>query len=141
VGTFLPGSQKALEAEWKRQLLRLHGIEFNALYTITNMPIARFLDFLVAQDRLGEYMERLVEAFNPAAAAGVMCRTTLSVGWDGALYDCDFNQMLGLPVMRSAARSIFELDLEALAGREIVLGPHCFGCTAGAGSRCGGATA
>jgi radical SAM/Cys-rich protein len=141
VGTFLPGSQKALEAEWKRQLLRLYGIEFNALYTITNMPIARFLEFLEETGQLGEYLERLVTAFNPAAAAGVMCRNTLSVGWDGTLYDCDFNQMLELPVDARSPRTIFDFDLEALARREIVLGTHCFGCTAGAGSSCGGATA
>ncbi|HEX5725844.1 MAG TPA: arsenosugar biosynthesis radical SAM (seleno)protein ArsS [Longimicrobiaceae bacterium] len=140
VGTFLPGSQAALEREWKRQLLRLHGVEFNALYTLTNMPISRFLAFLDESGGLGEYLERLVTAFNPAAAAGVMCRTTLSVGWDGTLYDCDFNQMLELPVHRAAPRTIFDFDLDALARREIVLGPHCYGCTAGAGSSCGGAT-
>ncbi|HEX8243062.1 MAG TPA: arsenosugar biosynthesis radical SAM (seleno)protein ArsS, partial [Longimicrobium sp.] len=140
VGTFLPGSQAALEAEWRRQLLRLYGVEFNALYTITNMPISRFLEFLETSGQLAEYMERLVTAFNPAAAAGVMCRNTLSVGWDGTLYDCDFNQMLELPVHPRAPRTVFDFDLRALAGREIVLGPHCFGCTAGAGSSCGGAT-
>lgn len=140
VGTFLPGNQKALEAEWKRQLLRLYGVEFNALYTITNMPISRFLEFLGTSGQLGEYMERLVTAFNPAAAVGVMCRNTLSVGWDGTLYDCDFNQMLELPVHPRVPRTVFDFDLAALASREIVLGPHCFGCTAGAGSSCGGAT-
>jgi len=140
VGTFLPGNQKALEAEWKRQILRLYGVEFNALYTITNMPISRFLQFLEESGQLGEYMERLVTAFNPAAAAGVMCRNTLSVGWDGTLYDCDFNQMLELPVHPAAPRTVFDFDLDALDRREIVLGPHCFGCTAGAGSSCGGAT-
>jgi radical SAM/Cys-rich protein len=140
VGTFLPGGQKALEQEWKRQLLRLYGIEFNALYTITNMPIARFLEFLQQTGALEEYLERLAAAFNPAAAAGVMCRNTLSVGWDGTLYDCDFNQMLELPVHPRAPRTVFDFDLEALERREIVLGPHCFGCTAGAGSSCGGAT-
>ena len=140
VGTFLPGGQAALEAEWKRQLERLHGVRFNRLYTITNMPISRFLEFLQESGKLDEYMERLVTAFNPAAALGVMCRNTLSVGWDGTLYDCDFNQMLELPVHASAPRSIFDFDVEALARREIVLGPHCFGCTAGAGSSCGGAT-
>jgi radical SAM/Cys-rich protein len=140
VGTFLPGNQKALEAEWKRQMLRLYGVEFNALYTITNMPISRFLQFLEESGQLGEYMERLVTAFNPAAAAGVMCRNTLSVGWDGTLYDCDFNQMLELPVHPAAPRTVFDFDLGALDRREIVLGPHCFGCTAGAGSSCGGAT-
>lgn len=140
VGTFLPGNQKALEADWKRQLLRTFGIEFNALYTITNMPISRFLEFLRETGQVDEYLERLAAAFNPAAAAGVMCRNTLSVGWDGTLYDCDFNQMLGLPVHPRAPRTVFDFDLRALDRREIVLGPHCFGCTAGAGSSCGGAT-
>jgi radical SAM/Cys-rich protein len=141
VGTFLPGAQGALEAEWKRQMKRLYDVEFNALYTITNMPISRFLEFLEETGALGEYMERLVTAFNPAAAAGVMCRNTLSVGWDGTLYDCDFNQMLEMPVAPGAPRTVFDFDLAALTSREIVLGPHCFGCTAGAGSSCGGATA
>ena len=141
VGTFLPGGQKALEAEWKRQMARLYGIEFNALYTITNMPISRFLEFLEETGQIAEYLERLVTAFNPAAAAGVMCRNTLSVGWEGTLYDCDFNQMLELPVHPRAPRTVFDFDLAALESREIVLGPHCFGCTAGAGSSCGGATA
>jgi radical SAM/Cys-rich protein len=140
VGTFLPGGQAALQAEWKRQMARLYGIEFNALYTITNMPISRFLEFLDESGKLDEYMERLLAAFNPAAAAGVMCRNTLSVGWDGTLHDCDFNQMLGLPVHPSAPRTVFDFDPAALDSREIVLGPHCFGCTAGAGSSCGGAT-
>jgi radical SAM/Cys-rich protein len=141
VGTFLPGDQAALEAEWKRQLKRLHEIDFDRLYTLTNMPISRFLQFLQETGRLHDYMETLVTAFNPAAAAGVMCRTTLSIGWDGTLYDCDFNQMLELPVHPAQPRTVFDFDAAALASREIVLGPHCFGCTAGAGSSCGGATA
>jgi radical SAM/Cys-rich protein len=141
VGTFLPGSQHSLERDWKAQMRRLYGIEFSSLYTITNMPISRFLEFLVEEGRLEEYMERLVTAFNPAAAAGVMCRNTLSVGWDGTLYDCDFNQMLELPLHPAAPRTVFDFDLAALRSREIVLGVHCFGCTAGAGSSCGGATA
>jgi radical SAM/Cys-rich protein len=141
VGTFLPGSQASLEADWKRQMRRLYGVEFNALYTITNMPISRFLEFLEETGALAEYMERLVTAFNPAAAAGVMCRNTLSVGWDGTLYDCDFNQMLEMPVDPRGPRTVFDFDLEALTAREVALGPHCFGCTAGAGSSCGGATA
>ena len=141
VGTFLPGGQAALERDWKQQMRRLYGIEFNSLYTITNMPISRFLEFLDEGGALQEYMERLSSAFNPAAAAGVMCRSTLSVGWDGTLYDCDFNQMLELPVHASAPQTIFEWNPGALDGREIALGPHCFGCTAGAGSSCGGATA
>jgi radical SAM/Cys-rich protein len=141
VGTFLPGGQASLERDWKQQLRRLYGIEFSRLYTITNMPISRFLEHLEETGKLEEYMERLVTAFNPAAAAGVMCRNTLSVGWDGTLYDCDFNQMLELPVHPAAPRTVFDFDFRALAEREIVLGPHCFGCTAGAGSSCGGATA
>ena len=141
VGTFLPGNQASLERDWKQQLRRLYGIEFNRLFTITNMPISRFLEHLEETGALTEYLERLANAFNPAAAAGVMCRNTLSVGWDGTLYDCDFNQMLELPVDPRAPRTIFDFDLEALSRREIVLGPHCFGCTAGAGSSCGGAVA
>jgi radical SAM/Cys-rich protein len=141
VGTFLPGDQHTLESEWKRQMSRLHGVVFNRLYTITNMPISRFLEFLQDSGRLESYMETLVNAFNPAAAAGVMCRNTLSIGWDGTLHDCDFNQMLELPTHPAVPRTIHEFDHAALATREIVLGAHCFGCTAGAGSSCGGATA
>jgi radical SAM/Cys-rich protein len=140
VGTFLPGGQEELERDWKAQLRRLHGIEFNRLYTITNMPISRFLESLLEKGQLESYMELLTGAFNPAAAAGVMCRETLSVGWDGTLHDCDFNQMLELPLAAGAPRTVFDFDLDALAERRIVTGPHCFGCTAGAGSSCGGAT-
>jgi radical SAM/Cys-rich protein len=141
VGTFLPGDQVALEAHWKRQMQRRWGITFDALYTITNMPISRFLDFLEAEGRTDEYLARLAGAYNPAAAAGVMCRNTLNVGWDGTLYDCDFNQMLELPVAPDAPQTIFDADRLALEGREIVVGPHCYGCTAGSGSSCGGAVA
>ena len=141
VGTFLPGEQRALEARWKQQMQARYGIVFDRLFTITNMPISRFLDFLERQGRTEEYLGRLVAAFNPAAAAGVMCRTTLSVGWDGTLYDCDFNQMLELPVSAPAPRTIFDATREALEGRGIATGPHCYGCTAGAGSSCGGAIA
>jgi radical SAM/Cys-rich protein len=141
VGAFLPANQSSLEAEWKRELLRLHGIRFDALYCITNMPISRFLEFLIESGNLAGYMERLVNTFNPAAARGVMCRTMVSVGWDGTLYDCDFNQMLELPVAPERARHIRDFDAAALASREIVVGRHCFGCTAGAGSSCAGATA
>ncbi len=140
VGTFLPGNQAALERDWKVQLRRLYGIEFNRLFTLTNMPISRFLEHLEETGKLEEYLERLADAFNPVAAAGVMCRGTLSVGWDGTLYDCDFNQMLELPVDPRVPRTVFDFDAGALARREVVLGPHCFGCTAGAGSSCGGAT-
>jgi radical SAM/Cys-rich protein len=141
VGTFLPGDQRALEVRWKQQMRARYGIVFDRLFTITNMPISRFLDFLERQGRTQEYLDRLVAAFNPAAAGGVMCRTTLSVGWDGTLYDCDFNQMLELPVVAPAPRTIFEATREALKGRIIATGPHCYGCTAGAGSSCGGAIA
>jgi radical SAM/Cys-rich protein len=138
VGAFLPPSQGSIEAEWKRELLRLHGIRFDALYCITNMPISRYLEWLIDSGNLEAYMERLVAAFNPGTVNGVMCRDTLSVGWDGRLYDCDFNQMLDLEVAAAAPRHIRDFDLAALTARPIVVGPHCFGCTAGAGSSCGG---
>jgi radical SAM/Cys-rich protein len=141
VGAFLPPDQPAAEREWKRELERRHGIVFDRLFTITNMPISRFLEHLDEKGQAEAYLTRLVQAFNPAAAAGVMCRTTLSVGWDGTLYDCDFNQMLDLPVGETLPRHIRDFDAARFAGRTIVLGPHCFGCTAGAGSSCGGAVA
>ncbi|HEX6884967.1 MAG TPA: arsenosugar biosynthesis radical SAM (seleno)protein ArsS [Planctomycetota bacterium] len=141
VGAFLPPGQRALELEWKREMRRLWGIEFDALYTITNMPISRYLEWLVESGNLAPYLQRLVTAFNPAAAAGVMCRTTLSVGWDGRLFDCDFNQMLELGTGFGAPATIHDFDPARLAGRRIVTGRHCFGCTAGAGSSCGGSVA
>ena len=141
VGAFLPGNQASLETEWKRELARLYDIRFDALYTITNMPISRFLEYLISKDTLSSYMQRLVDAYNPEAAAGVMCRDTLSVGWDGQLYDCDFNQMLEIPVAPAAVRHIRDFDPAVLASREIQVDRHCFGCTAGAGSSCGGSTA
>ena len=140
VGAFLPGSQASLEAEWKRELLRNHGIRFDSLFAITNMPISRFLEWLEQSGNLEVYLQRLVTAFNPSAVPGVMCRNTLSIGWDGQLYDCDFNQMLALPVEARAPRHIRDFDLAALEARTIVTERHCFGCTAGAGSSCGGAT-
>jgi radical SAM/Cys-rich protein len=139
-GAYLPGSQGSLETEWKRELWRLHGIRFDALYCITNMPISRFLEWLLDSGNLETYMERLVAAFNPAAVSGLMCRSTVSVGWDGQLYDCDFNQMLDLAVEPGAPRHIRDFELDVLEDRSIVVGRHCFGCTAGAGSGCGGAT-
>ena len=141
VGAFLPASQASSEAEWKRELLKNHGIRFNRLIAITNMPISRYLEWLLESGNLEGYMERLVAAFNPAAAANVMCRNTISVGWDGTLYDCDFNQMLELPVEPGAPRHIRDFDLAALEKRAIVTARHCFGCTAGAGSSCGGEVA
>jgi radical SAM/Cys-rich protein len=141
VGAYLPARQDAIEAQFRRELLKHHGVVFNNLYTITNMPISRFLEFLIQSGNYEGYMERLANAFNPAAAAGVMCRHTLSVGWDGALYDCDFNQMLELPLADGAPRHIREFDPARLHGRRIVTANHCYGCTAGAGSSCGGAVA
>ena len=138
VGAFLPPAQGPLEAEWKRELERQWGIAFDALYTITNMPISRYLEWLIESGNLAAYLQRLVTAFNPTAAQGVMCRTTLSVRWDGTLLDCDFNQMLDLPTGFGAPASIHDFDLQKLATRRIVTGRHCFGCTAGAGSSCGG---
>jgi radical SAM/Cys-rich protein len=141
VGAFLAAGQRSLEAEWKRELLARYGVRFDALYCLTNMPISRYLEWLVESGNLAAYMERLVTAFNPAAAAGVMCRNTLSVGWDGRLFDCDFNQMLDLEVEIRSAAHIRDFDPLSLSTRDIVVGPHCFGCTAGAGSSCGGAIA
>lgn len=139
VGAFLPGSQAALEADWKRELARRHGIVFNRLFTVTNMPINRFLQFLIDSGNLEGYMARLTGGFNPATVDGLMCRTTLSVGWDGTLFDCDFNQMLDLGTTAGSPQTIFEASAAALERRPIAVGPHCFGCTAGAGSSCGGA--
>lgn len=136
-GAFLPPNQVALERDYKRELARRYGIQFNRLYTITNMPISRYLEWLVETENLEPYMRKLASAFNPAAIAGLMCRSTLSVGWDGKLYDCDFNQMLEL----AWDQTIFDLRYDALVGRSIRTAPHCYGCTAGAGSSCGGATA
>ncbi len=141
VGAFLPGNQESLEREWKRELERRYDIVFNELYTITNMPISRFLEWLEESENLETYMTKLVNSFNPGAARGVMCRNTLSVGWDGQIYDCDFNQMLELEMTKDAPQTIFDFDVERLRRREIAVGPHCFGCTAGAGSSCGGVTA
>lgn len=141
VGAFLPASQPSLEREWKAQLDRRYGVVFNSLFTITNMPISRFLEFLIERGNLETYMGKLVQSFNPTAAQGVMCRDLLSVGWDGTLYDCDFNQMLELPMDSNAPNHIDGFDYAVLAKRRITTAPHCFGCTAGAGSSCGGAIA
>jgi radical SAM/Cys-rich protein len=141
VGAFLPAQQASLEAEWKRELARLHGVRFDRLIALTNMPISRYLEWLESSGNLERYLQTLVDAFNPAAADGVMCRTTLSVGWDGRLYDCDFNQMLELSTSGDAPRHLDDFDLDRLAHRTIRTARHCFGCTAGAGSSCGGQTA
>lgn len=140
-GAFLPGSQEGLQAEFKRKLGNNFGVSFNSLFTITNIPISRFLDYLIRSGNYEGYMEKLIEFYNPTAASNVMCRSMISVGWDGYLYDCDFNQMLDLKVETSKSQHISDWDQEILNNRSIVVNQHCFGCTAGAGSSCGGATA
>jgi len=138
VGAFLPPKQQGMEAQFRRELERRHGVVFNNLYTITNMPIGRFLEFLQASGNYEGYMQRLVSAFNPVAAAGVMCRYTLSVGWDGTLYDCDFNQMLALPLGFDSPHHVGNFDAVLLYERRITTRNHCYGCTAGPGSSCAG---
>jgi radical SAM/Cys-rich protein len=138
LGPQLPPDQTQLEAAYRRELRGRYGIEFTRLFTITNMPISRFLADLLESGQYESYLRTLVEAFNPAAVDGLMCRTTLSVDWLGNLYDCDFNQMLALPVDRHAPRHIRDFDAALLSNRPIVTGPHCYGCTAGAGSSCQG---
>jgi radical SAM/Cys-rich protein len=142
LGPTLPPEQASLESAYRRELAARFGVIFNRLYTITNMPISRFLDDLVTHGKLDEYIQLLIDCYNPAAVAGLMCRSTLSVGWDGRLYDCDFNQMLELGLDPGHPTSIHHVDdasLRTLAERLIVTGQHCFGCTAGAGSSCQGA--
>ncbi len=138
VGTALPGDQVTLELDYKAKLFKDFGILFNKLYTITNMPIKRFLYELKSQGKYQDYMDTLVRSFNPVAASQVMCRSMISISWDGLLYDCDFNQALSMPILGDEA-SIWDVeDFQFINKNEIVSGPHCFGCTAGAGSSCGG---
>ncbi|GAB4230656.1 MAG: arsenosugar biosynthesis radical SAM protein ArsS [Acidobacteriota bacterium] len=137
-GPFLPPPQAKLKADYQRHLREAYGIVFNELLCITNMPISRFLQFLVDSGQYEKYMAKLVAGFNPCAAANVMCRDLVSVGWDGRLYDCDFNQMLELPVETSECRHIRDFDPELLGRRVVCTARHCFGCTAGSGSSCGG---
>lgn len=139
-GAFLPGDQSSMESEFKRALLEDHGIHFHNLFAITNLPISRFLDYLIASDNYEDYMFQLVDAYNHKAVANVMCTNTLSVSWDGYLYDCDFNQMLELKVA-SPIDHIRSYNEKTLMDRDVVISQHCFGCTAGAGSSCQGATA
>jgi radical SAM/Cys-rich protein len=142
VGPALPPPQAVLEADYRREL-GAYGVRFNRLLTITNMPIARFAHQLHQWDKYADYMGLLVNHFNPGTVEGLMCRALVSVGWDGRLYDCDFNQMLDIPVGAAGKHEALTLwdidDLDALAGAPIATGAHCFGCTAGAGSSCGGA--
>jgi len=139
VGAFIPGLQHSLESQYRKELQRDHGIEFNRLYCLTNCPVGRYLDFLKCSGNLNEYMNLLKQAFNPVAVDNVMCRTTLSVGCDGRVFDCDFNQALDLSVAAGVPSHIRDFDFERLAEREIVVKSHCFSCTAGNGSSCKGA--
>ena len=143
VGPYLPAAQAGLEADYKRELREKFGLVFNSLYTITNMPINRFRLHLDKTGQFEAYMEKLLAAFNPAAAAGVMCRSLVSVGHDGRIYDCDFNQMLEMEAVDAQRKrlTIFDFDFGRALRRPIQFGDHCLGCTAGAGSSCGGATA
>ena len=139
-GAFLPGPQEKLEADYKRELTEHFGIVFNKLYTITNLPIARFASYLKNNNKLAEYMALLNDAFNPATVNGLMCRNTINVSWTGEVFDCDFNQMLKMQ-WREGDRGLhlWDIDPAKVENREILTGDHCFGCTAGAGSSCGGA--
>ena len=139
-GAFLPGDQASLEKDFKKALNEDFDIQFHNLFAITNLPISRFLDYLIASENYEDYMYQLVEAYNPSAVQNVMCTNTLSVSWDGYLYDCDFNQMLELPV-NSKVKHISAYNEELLEGRNIVISQHCYGCTAGAGSSCQGSVA
>lgn len=138
-GASLPPDQAMLELDYKKRLKEDWGISFNNLYTITNLPISRYLDFLIAAGKYEDYMDTLVNAYNPVAADNVMCKNTLSVDWEGYLYDCDFNQMLQLKVDHEK-KHIRDFDGKSLLNRDIRIGQHCYGCTAGAGSSCQGAT-
>jgi len=139
-GAFLPGDQAAMEKDFKKALKEDFDIQFHNLFAITNLPISRFLDYLIASENYEDYMYSLVEAYNPSAVQNVMCTNTLSVSWDGYLFDCDFNQMLELPV-NSKAKHISEYNEALLEGRTIVISQHCYGCTAGSGSSCQGSVA
>src|SRR5437870_622713 len=143
VGAFLPASQTELETDYKRELKKHFSIVFNNLYTLANLPIGRFASYLRHNNKLDEYMELLIEAFNPATIDGLMCRSTISVGWRGEVYDCDFNQQLGMQWSRCNGGNkpmfLWDVDPDSLQDRQIMTGDHCFGCTAGAGSSCGGA--
>ena len=138
-GAFLPSDEKALEKEFKHKLKTLHDIEFNNLFALTNLPVSRFLEYLVSTGNYEGYMERLVSAYNPVAAENVMCRNTISVSWDGFIYDCDFNQMLEMKIdVDPKKQHVSEFDFEIAQQRDIKVNQHCFGCTAGAGSSCSG---
>ena len=141
VGSFLAAEQSGMERDWRRELERRYEIQFDSLYTITNMPIGRFLEYLQDSGNLEDYVHGLARAFNPVTVPNLMCRSTLSVAWDGRVYDCDFNQMLEIGTHESSGQLIAEFDPSTASGREIAVGPHCYGCTAGSGSSCGGSLA
>ncbi len=138
VGAFLPGAQRSLSQTYKERLSTQYGISFNELFCLNNAPVGRYLDYLFRTDNYEDYMQTLIEAFNVASVDGLMCRTTLSVGWDGRLYDCDFNQMLDLAVDHGAPDHVDIFDFDTLGSRRIVVANHCYACTAGAGSSCQG---
>lgn len=139
-GAFLPGNQLELESKFKQELKNKFDIEFNQLLCITNLPISRFLDYLVKSENYEEYMTKLINAFNPSAIDGLMCRNTLSIDWEGYIYDCDFNQMLHLKIDDKKDSHISNFDLDVINNRDIIVNQHCYGCTAGAGSSCQGST-
>jgi radical SAM/Cys-rich protein len=142
VGAFLPPSQEELELDYKRELEKHFGIAFNRLYALANLPIGRFASYLRHSGKLNDYMQLIIQAFNPATIGGLMCRNTISVGWRGEVYDCDFNQQLGMQWSGAGGGEplfLWDIDPDSLEDREIMTGDHCFGCTAGAGSSCGGA--
>ena len=140
-GAFLPGDQDQLQMEFKAALKEDFDIEFNNLFAITNLPISRFLDYLVASENYEDYMEKLVGAFNPTAVGGLMCKNTISIDWRGYMYDCDFNQMLEMKTAGKGSQHISTFNLSTLNERSIKVNNHCFGCTAGAGSSCQGTVA
>lgn len=140
-GPSLAPGQAALEADYRRQLAARHGVVFTRLLAFANLPVGRFRDALERAGALEPYLDRLAAAFNPATLDGVMCRSLVSVRWDGTIHDCDFNLALGMPVTCRESRRIGELDHGALSRRAIAVGEHCFGCTAGQGSSCLGAVA
>ena len=141
VGAFLPASQAKLEADYKREFKEHFGIVFNKLYTLTNLPVGRFAAYLRHNNKLEQYMNLLIEAFNPATIDGLMCQNTISVGWRGEVYDCDFNQQLDMQWKNGHEMFLWDVDPGKIENREIMTGDHCFGCTAGVGSSCGGALA
>ena len=139
VGAHLPPNQNKLESDYKKRLLDDFGIVFNKLFTITNMPMTRYMKYLKALNQYESYVELLINSFNPATLTGLMCRNTLSVGWDGRIYDCDFNQMLGMSIKNGRPFLITDVTLKDLRNWQVLTADHCFGCTAGAGSSCQGA--